>query len=229
MRGLTKNGVKIAEYAGGSINPAGAEITLQKAYDNLSCRASAGGSTPANPPAVTTTCDLTCTGNDLLLAKNYYESIGPHAGHYTITPIRATRVDGTHCDINYSYRAIGPAPDGLPYIGSDYRRFTYSEGCNKTATGISDVTMVQDPGVMTGNGTIVPSRCAATLRDLIAVKGWGFEDSRTLDGCGGCDKLEYSSSGLTKNGSQLSPYYSTIYPDSTTYILQKAYDNLNCI
>jgi hypothetical protein len=71
---------------------------------------------------------LTCTGSDLTLAQNYYASVWN--GAYTMTPIKATKVDENTCDVNYRYTGQS---DGI-----DYRRFTYGTGCNKTVTSMGN-------------------------------------------------------------------------------------------
>jgi hypothetical protein len=73
------------------------------------------------------TCSVTCTGSDLTLAQAYYERAWN--GAFTMTPNRVTKVNDTTCDVNYTYR-------GYWGSGVDYRRFTYSTGCNKTITGM---------------------------------------------------------------------------------------------
>ena len=76
------------------------------------------------------TCSLTCTGSDLTLAQTYYEVAWN--SQYTMIPNRATKVNDTTCDVNYTYTGYW----GSWGSGIDYRRFTYSTGCNRTVTGM---------------------------------------------------------------------------------------------
>ena len=89
------------------------------------------GSTPSSGPAPSPTCPLTCSGSDLTLAKNYFDTQGVWHGVYTMTPNRGTKVDDNTCDVNYTYNQINGSDTGI-----DYRRFTYGSGCGKTVTAI---------------------------------------------------------------------------------------------
>jgi hypothetical protein len=110
-----------------------------------------------------------CTGNDLILAKNYYETQGPFKGQYTITPNRATRVDGTHCDINYTYNAVyGPA------TGIDYRRFAYSDGCNKTITAMGDYNSG-------GSGSVTVNGYTFDATGYSVGKGWMWSPDSNIE------------------------------------------------
>lgn len=88
------------------------------------------GSTPTAAP--TDPCKLTCSGNDLDSAKQFYATTDL-GKLYTIVPNFGVVVDENTCDINYTYTA--KPETGVTKTDVDYRRFTYSPGCNKKVTG----------------------------------------------------------------------------------------------
>ena len=87
-----------------------------------------------NSPATQTvdSCKLTCSGKDLDLAKKFYAT-SDLGGSYTIVPNFGVVVDENTCDINYTFTA--KPETGVTLTDVDYRRFTYSPGCNKKVTG----------------------------------------------------------------------------------------------
>jgi hypothetical protein len=76
-------------------------------------------------------CKLTCSGKDLDSAKQFYEKTSNFGKMFTMTPNYGVVVDENTCDINYTYAPIPGVSTGSG--GVDYRRFTYSPGCNKNA------------------------------------------------------------------------------------------------
>jgi len=86
-------------------------------------RASTSSVSPTDP------CKLTCSGKDLITASNYL--IEQSSGTYIFSPNYGVVVDENTCDINYGYKAMPSANHTAPDIGSDYRRFKFSSGCNK--------------------------------------------------------------------------------------------------
>jgi len=75
-------------------------------------------------------CKLTCSGKDLDSAKQFYAT-SDLGKSYTIVPNFGVVVDENTCDINYTYTA--KPETGVSKTDVDYRRFTYSPGCNKNA------------------------------------------------------------------------------------------------
>ena len=113
------------------------------------------GPVPSTPPATPKdSCKLTCSGKDLDSAKEFYATtfLG---NSYTMVPNYGVVVDENTCDINYTYTS--KPETGVSQTDVDYRRFTYSPGCNKKAISYgeqhSGVTATTTPTTATTTPT----------------------------------------------------------------------------